>query len=79
MRDAIDMELAGIPSVAIIHKAMTGAADSMRRLSGMPEYPFLTVDHPESPLTKWTPEQLKQIAKDLAPKVVEHLSKRAVK
>ena len=76
MRDAIDMEFAGIPSVAIVHKAMTSPADAMRRLSGLPNYSFLTVDHPESPLARWTPEEVKHLAKTMAPRVVEHLTKK---
>lgn len=79
MRDAIDMEVAGIPSVAIIHKTMMVAADSMRRLSGMPEYPFLMVTQPESPLAKWEAEDLRRIVKTLAPEVIAQLTRRDAK
>ena len=79
MRDAIEMEWAGVPSVAIVHKAMTGSANSMRRLSGMPEYPFLTVDYPHIPLAQWKPEEVRALAKEMAPKVIEHLTKRGLK
>ncbi len=46
MRDALEFEWLGIPSVAIIADALTGPADAMRRLSGMSDYPYVTTKFP---------------------------------
>ena len=75
MRDAIELEWAGIPSVAVIHEGLSGSANAMRRLSGMPEYPFVTVPYPHVPGVNWTPEEMRQIARELAPRVLERLTK----
>lgn len=76
MRDAIELEWAGVPSVALIHTAMAGSADSMKRLSGVPDYPYLTVTYPHIPTAHWTADEAKEIAKALAPKVIEALTKK---
>lgn len=75
MRDAIELEWAGIPSVTVCHTALHGGADAMRRLSGVPEYPFVTVDYPYAPMATWTPEEAKAVAKQIAPKVLERLTR----
>ena len=76
MRDAIELEWAGIPTVALIHKAMSGSANSMKRLSGVPDYPYAIVDYPHVPLAKWDPDEVRQIARELAPQIIERLTKR---
>ncbi len=76
MRDAIELEWAGVPSVAIIHEAMAGSADSMKRLSGTTDYDYVTVGYPHIPLAVWTDEEAQKIAKDLAPKVLAALTKQ---
>ncbi|MCH8196147.1 MAG: hypothetical protein IIB12_08745 [Chloroflexi bacterium] len=75
MRDAIEMEWSGIPSVAIIHEAMRGSANSMRRLSGVPDYDFITVDYPHIPTAVWSDDEVREVAKEVAPKVVAALVK----
>ncbi len=75
MRDAIEMEWAGVPSVAIIHHAMSGSANSMRRLSGVPDYDFITVDYPHIPTAVWSDDEVREVAKEVAPKVVAALVK----
>ena len=77
MRDAVELEWSGIPSVAVVHQAMYGSARAIARISGMPEYPFLTVDYPHVPLVVWTPEEIREVAKEVAPKVVAHLTKQS--
>lgn len=69
MRDAIELEWAGIPSVAVVHTALCGGADAIKRISGHPEYPYVTVDYPYVPMAAWTPEEVREIAKGIAPKV----------
>lgn len=70
----MELEWAGIPSVAVVHNSMSGSAGAMARVSGMPDYPFLTVDYPHVPLAIWTPEEIAEVARDLAPRIVELLS-----
>lgn len=66
MRDAIDFEGMGIPSVAIIADALVSPVDYMRTLSGMPEYPFAITKFPVGNLT---PEETEERAAALAPEV----------
>ena len=49
----------------------------MAAVSGMPDYSFITVDYPYVPLVVWTPEEIKAVAKQVAPAVVAHLTKQA--
>ena len=74
MRDAVELEWSGIPSVAVVHQAMYGSARAIARISGMPEYPFLTVDYPHVPLAVWTDEEIDEVARDLAPQIVALLT-----
>ena len=76
MRDASEREWAGIPSVTVCHKALHGGADAMRRLSGVPEYPFIAVDYPYAPMATWTPDEAKEVAKLIAPEVRKLLTKQ---
>lgn len=46
MRDALEFEWLGIPSVAVIADALTGPADAMKRLSGIADYPYLVTAFP---------------------------------
>ena len=75
MRDAIELEWAGVPSLAIIHEAVRGSAQSMAKLSGFPDYEFLVVDYPWTPTAVWTDDEVGDLARILAPKVLEKLSR----
>ena len=70
----MELEWAGIPSVAVVHQAMYGSAKAVARISGMPDYPYLTVDYPHIPLAIWTDEEIAEVASDLAPKILELLT-----
>jgi len=74
LRDAVELEWAGIPSVAIVHETMGGSAQAIARVSGMAEYGFVTVGYPHVPLAVWTPDEIREIARDLAPVVLERLT-----
>jgi hypothetical protein len=74
LRDAVELEWSGIPSVAVVHHAMFGSARAIARISGMPDYPFLTVDYPHVPLAVWTDEEIDEVARDLAPQIVALLT-----
>ena len=74
MRDAIELEWAGVPSIALIHNAMSGSAKAMKRLSGVPDYEFVTVDYPHIPTGVWTADEVKEIAREVTPKIVAALT-----
>lgn len=74
MRDSVELEWAGIPSVAIVHESMEGTACAMARVSGMPDYGFVTVGYPHIPLAVWTTEEIDDVARELAPKLVARLT-----
>ena len=76
MRDAVELEWAGIPSVAIVHETMAGSAQAMARVSGMGDYGFVTVDYPHVPLAVWAPDEIRQIAHQVAPRVIGRLTAR---
>jgi hypothetical protein len=69
LRDALELEWAGIPSTAIVHRAMTPTLVAMAQLSGMPDYPYAVVDHPHLPIARWEPEEVRQIAKAVTGRV----------
>jgi hypothetical protein len=69
------MEWAGIPSVAIVHEALAGSANSMRVISKMPDYPFLEVRFPLPPVGVWTSEEVEALCDELLPKIVDQLTK----
>lgn len=71
MRDAIEMEWAGLPSVAIIADALVSPVDAMRRTSGMPDYPFCVTSFPVGNLT---PEETDERGRALASEVLELLT-----
>ena len=74
MRDSIELEWAGIPAVAIVHEALAGSADAMRRMSKMPEYPFLKIPYPTPPTGVWPSEECTALAEQLLPSIIERLS-----
>ena len=52
MHDAVNLEKRGIPTVLIVTQPLTGNAENMARLRGIPDYPFVAVPHPVGPLDK---------------------------
>lgn len=76
MRDAVELEWAGIPSVCIVHTEMTGSAKAIARISGHEDYPFLVVGYPHIPTAIWSDDEIRQIAKDIAPVVRELLTRQ---
>ena len=77
MRDAIELEWAGIPSVAIIHKELKDSARAIARISGHPDYPMITVDYPYIPTATWSAEEIQTLAKELAPQIRDLLLGRS--
>jgi hypothetical protein len=54
---------------------MEGSARALARVSGMGEYEFVTVPYPHIPLAVWTDDEIDEVARDLAPKVLARLTK----
>ncbi|MBI3742757.1 MAG: hypothetical protein HY261_00515 [Chloroflexi bacterium] len=71
MRDAIELEWAGVPSVAIIAEPLVGSAEAMKRLSGVPDYEYIVVPFPVGGLSR---EQIEARAKEIAPAVIRLLT-----
>ena len=74
MRDSVELEWAGIPSVAIVHEAMAGSAAAMAEVSGMCGYGFVTVPYPHIPLAVWSDDEIEELARDLAPQLLARLT-----
>jgi hypothetical protein len=74
LRDAVELEWAGVPSVAIVHKTMEGTARAMALVSGMPDYPFITLGYPHIPLAAWTPEEVQSAAEQVVDLVRQRLT-----
>ena len=70
----MELEWAGIPSVAVVHQSMEDTARDMARVSGMPDYGFATVDYPHIPLAVWTTAAIDDVARELAPKLIARLT-----
>lgn len=69
MRDAIELEWSGIPSVCIVHRELRDSAGAIARISGHPDYPVIVVDYPHIPTALWTKEEIVELARELAPQV----------
>jgi hypothetical protein len=75
LRDAVELEWAGVPSVAVIHESQAASARAMARVSAMGDYPFVTVDYPHVPLAVWSPDEVRQVAKEVASAVADLLTR----
>jgi hypothetical protein len=74
LRDSVELEWERIPGVAVVHESMSGSARAMSRVSGMPDYGFVTVGYPHIPLAVWTPEEIDEIACEAAPRIAALLT-----
>ena len=77
MRDAVELEWAGIPSVAIVHETMAGTARAIAGVSGMPDYEFVTLDYPFVPLAIWTDDEIDEAARLVVPHIMCRLTQPA--
>jgi hypothetical protein len=73
MRDAIEFEWAGIPSVAIIAEPLVGSAEAMKRVSGVMDYDYIVVPYPVGSLTR---EQVQARAREITPKIIQLLTSK---
>jgi hypothetical protein len=72
LRAAIELEWAGVPAVAIVHQSQEGSAKAMALVSGMPDYPFITLGYPHVPLAVWSEDEIREAAE----KVVDGVRRR---
>lgn len=62
MRDALDLEAAGIPAVCIVHRALVPAVEALCKLVGAAGYPFVVVDYPYNPTGAWSADECNAMA-----------------
>jgi hypothetical protein len=60
--------------VAVVHETMRGTAQAMAKVSGMPDYEFLTVGYPHVPLAVWSSDEIDDVARALAPQLIARLT-----
>jgi hypothetical protein len=77
LRDAVELEWAGIPSVCIVHRELRESAAAIARISGHPDYPVIVVDYPYIPTATWSDDEITVLAKELAPQVRDLLVARS--
>lgn len=76
LRDALELEAAGLPAAAVIHECMIGSADAIARLSGRPDYPYAVVPIRYKSIATWTDTEIAGIAEVVAPAVIGLLTRR---
>jgi hypothetical protein len=74
LRDAVELEWAGVPSVAIIHESQEGSARAMALVSGMPDYEFVVVRYPHPPLALWGDDEIAEVVDEVAAAVRNRLT-----
>ena len=75
MRDALDLEAAGIPAVCVVHTALVPAVRALARLVGVPDYPIVEVGYPLNPPAMWSPEEAHALAEQVIDAVRERLTR----
>ena len=76
MRDAIDLEAMGIPSVCLVHIALVPAVQALARLVGVPENPIVVVDYPHNPTAMWEKDEAAAIGLQVVEGVYNSLTAR---
>ena len=49
---------------------------AIARISGHPDYPFITVGYPHIPLAQWDDDEIRMVAKEIAPQIRELLTRK---
>lgn len=75
MRDALDLEAAGIPAVCVVHTALVPAVRALARLVGVPDYPIVEVGYPLNPTAVWSAEEAHGLAEQVLDEVRERLTR----
>jgi len=73
--DSLKLEALGVPAIAICTEPFESGAQAMANLGGMPDYPFVIIQHPIGSLTS---EQIRERAIEAAPQIIQSLIARRV-
>ncbi len=73
MHDAIEFEKRGIPTAVICTEPFISSAKAMSKIGGIPDYPYVVLEHP---LGSLPPETLRERAMQAAPEVLRILLAR---
>ncbi|HWG63874.1 MAG TPA: hypothetical protein VG253_19470 [Streptosporangiaceae bacterium] len=74
MRDALDLEMAGIPAVCVVHEALVPAVKAIAQFMGAGDYPVITVGYPHDPTAHWTKEEAVELAEQIVLAVTQRLT-----
>jgi hypothetical protein len=74
VRDAMELEWEGIPSVAVVHQDMLPGVQAMTRLAGMPGYRYVVVDDSRTSICDWDDGAIESTAKSVVGEVLELLT-----
>jgi hypothetical protein len=75
MRDALDLEAAGIPAVCVVHEALVPAVRALCRLLGAGDYPFVEVGYPLNPTAMWDEDEASALAAQILDGVRDRLTR----
>ena len=75
MHDAIAAERRGIPAVAVMTDRFVPSARAVAELNGLPDYPFVVIDHP---IANDGDEELRRKAEAAVARIAALLTERAV-
>jgi len=75
MHDAIAAESRGIPAVAVMTDRFVASARAVTALNGMPDYPFVVIDHP---IANDGDEELRKKAEAVVARIVTLLTERDI-
>ncbi|MDP7673702.1 MAG: hypothetical protein QGI31_02550 [Dehalococcoidia bacterium] len=73
MYDSLKLEALGVPAIAICTEPFESGAQAMANLGGIPDYPFVIIQHPIGSLTT---EQIRERAIEAAPQIILSLIAR---
>ncbi len=74
LRDALDLEAAGIPAVCLVHEALVPAVRAIAKYNGAPDYPIVTVGYPFDPTGHWSKEECADLVALVADAVAARLT-----
>jgi hypothetical protein len=74
LRDALDLEAAGIPAVCIVHDSLVPAVRALAKFLGAPDYPVVNIGFPHDTSAHWTKDE----ATDVADRIVGAVRARLV-
>jgi hypothetical protein len=74
IRDAMELEWEGIPSVALVHEDMLPGVRAMTRLAGMPDYRYVVVGNSRTSVCDWDDVTVATVAKEIADEAAALLS-----